>query len=49
MMEQLVEIMPELEEVRPWRSASQRRGPDECGRAVEHCIAEDFLYRPTFD
>ncbi|MEM7313079.1 MAG: hypothetical protein AAF497_07990 [Planctomycetota bacterium] len=38
---QLVEIMPELEEVGPWHSVGQRRSLDEYGRAAERLISED--------
>ena len=38
---QLIEIMPELEEVGPWHSVGQRRSLDEFGRAAERLISEE--------
>lgn len=35
MLEQLVEIMPELKDVGPWHSVGQRRQPNEFGRTFE--------------
>ena len=43
---QLVEIMPELEDVSPWHDYGQRRSLDEYGRAAERCISEEFLPPP---
>ncbi len=40
---QLVEIMPELQEVGPWHSVGQRRSLDEYGRAAERLISEESL------
>ena len=45
LVNQLVEIMPELAEVSPWHSVGQRRGLHEYGRIAEHCISEDVIYR----
>jgi len=42
---QLVEIMPELEEVGPWHSVGQRRSLEEYGRAAERLLSEESLYR----
>lgn len=49
MIDQLVEIMPELKEVGPWHSVGQRRSLDEFGRAAERCISEDMFYRNNMD
>ncbi len=38
LVEQLVEIMPELAEISPWHSVGQRRTLDEMGRIAERTI-----------
>ena len=43
LVEQLVEIMPELKDVSPWHTYGQRRSLDEPGRVVERRISEDVL------
>ncbi len=43
LVDQLVEIMPELEEVSAWHSVGQRRSLDEYGRIVERRINDDML------
>ena len=40
---QLVEIMPELEDVSPWHQFGQRRSLDEFGRVVERRMSEDLI------
>ena len=45
LMEQLIEIMPELREVSAWHSVGQRRTLDEFGRAVERTLPDDLLRR----
>jgi transcriptional regulator with XRE-family HTH domain len=45
LMDQLVEIMPELKEVGPWHSVGQRRTLDDFGRVVEQPVAEDVFRR----
>ncbi len=44
LVEQLVEIMPELADVSAWHSVGQRRSLDEYGRAVERRIADDLFF-----
>jgi transcriptional regulator with XRE-family HTH domain len=44
LVEQLVEIMPELEQVNPWHAVGQRRSLDELGRVAEQQIADDFFH-----
>lgn len=39
---QLLEIMPELEEVGAWHSVGQRRTQDEIGRVAERPISDNF-------
>lgn len=41
LIEQLVEIMPELREVSAWHSVGQRRSLNEYGQVVERRISED--------
>ncbi len=45
LIQQLVEIMPELAEVGAWHSVGQRRSLDEYGRAAERLLSEESLYR----
>jgi transcriptional regulator with XRE-family HTH domain len=47
--EQLIEIMPELEDVSPWHTYGQRRSMDEHGRVVERRLSEDLLSGPCDD
>ena len=49
MVEQLVEMMPELEAVTGWHTVGQRRRLDEYGQVVERCISEDALYHHCGD
>ena len=49
MIDQLVEIMPELKDVGPWHSVGQRRSLDEYGIAAERSISEDFFHRGKHD
>jgi hypothetical protein len=41
--QQLLEIMPELQEVAPWHSVGRRRSPDELGRTAERIIPDTFF------
>ncbi len=41
---QLVEVMPELEEVGPWHSVGQRRSLEEFGRAAERSLSDDLFH-----
>lgn len=43
MIDQLIEVMPELKEVGPWHSVGQRRSLDEVGQVVERRIRDDFF------
>jgi transcriptional regulator with XRE-family HTH domain len=49
MVDQLVEMMPELEDVGGWHTVGQRRRLDEYGRVVERCISEETLYHHCTD
>jgi len=42
--EQLLEVMPELEEVSAWHQFGQRRSSDEFGRVAERCIVDQFSH-----
>ncbi len=41
LVDQMLEIMPELEGVNPWHSVGQRRTLDEYGRIVERSYSDD--------
>lgn len=43
LVDQLIEIMPELEDVSPWHNFGQRRSLDELGAVMERCLSEDSL------
>lgn len=43
LVRQLIQIMPELEEVSAWHSVGQRRTQDEMGRIVERSIPDSFF------
>ena len=43
LIDQLVEVMPELKEVSPWHSVGQRRSLEEVGRVVERRLRDDFF------
>lgn len=43
LIEQLVEVMPELADVSAWHSVGQRRSLDEYGRIVDRRINDDLL------
>ena len=44
LVEQLVELMPELAEVSPWHSVGQRRSLDEMGRIAEQPIGDPGMF-----
>ncbi len=46
LVEQILEIMPELADVTPWHSVGQRRTGDDLGRTACRVISEDLLRRP---
>ncbi len=43
MVDQLVEVMPELKHVGAWHSVGQRRSLNELGRVAELAISTDHL------
>lgn len=44
MVNQLVEIMPELKEVGSWHAVGQRRSMEDLGRVVEQSISDDVFH-----
>lgn len=44
LVDQLVEVMPELRDVSPWHQFGQRRSLDDFGRVVERRLSEDAMY-----
>jgi hypothetical protein len=49
LVNQLVEIMPELTEVSPWHSVGQRRSLNEFGRAAERVYRADLPDDDSWD
>ena len=45
LIEQILEIMPELEDVTPWHTVGQRRTLDDVGRAARDIVPEDIFRR----
>jgi len=44
LVEQILEIMPELKDVSPWNAVGQRRTLDDLGQAAQRRISLDSLY-----
>lgn len=44
LVEQLLELMPELKDVSAWHSVGQRRTQDEVGRIAERPISDTFIH-----
>lgn len=49
LVDQLVELMPELEGIGPWHSVGQRRSLEDLGRIVERRLSDDFLQVSPLD
>ena len=47
LIEQLLEIMPELKEVSGWPAVGHRRRADESGRIAENPISDDWLHEAS--
>ena len=47
LIEQLLEIMPELRDVSAWHTVGQRRTLDDYGRVVERQVSDDMLRRQS--
>jgi len=45
LVDQILEIMPELADVTPWHSVGQRRSSDELGRAARLVVSDEMLRR----
>jgi hypothetical protein len=41
--QQLIEMMPELQDVSAWHSVGQRRSPNELGRTAERALPDTFF------
>ena len=46
LVDQVLEIMPELEGINPWHSVGQRRSLEEYGRIVERTFPDHFCREP---
>ncbi|MFM7184521.1 MAG: helix-turn-helix domain-containing protein [Planctomycetota bacterium] len=46
LIEQILEIMPELADVTPWHTVGQRRTLDDVGRAGRMVVSEEIFRRP---
>jgi transcriptional regulator with XRE-family HTH domain len=44
LVDQLLEIMPELKEVSAWPTVGQRRGTEEIGRIAENPVSDDWIH-----
>jgi len=47
LVEQILEIMPELADVAPWHTVGQRRTLDEVGRAARTTLPDEIFRRPS--
>ena len=47
LVEQILEIMPELADVTPWHSVGQRRTREELGRTARMVVSEEMFRRPS--
>lgn len=48
LIDQLIEIMPELETVSAWHAIGQRRSLDECGRVAENSLPDDWFVNTAY-
>jgi hypothetical protein len=46
LVEQILEIMPELRDVTPWNTVGQRRTLDDVGRTARYSMPDDIFRRP---
>ena len=46
LVEQILEIMPELRDVTPWHTVGQRRTLDDVGRTARCSMPDDIFHRP---
>ena len=47
LVDQLVEMMPELADVTPWHAVGKRRTQDEVGQAAQRCISIEMFHEPS--
>ena len=47
LIDQILELMPELADVTPWHTVGQRRTLDDLGRTAEQMVSEDVFRRPV--
>ena len=47
LVEQILEIMPELRDVTPWNTVGQRRTLDDVGRTARYSMPDDIFRRPS--
>lgn len=45
LVEQILEIMPELADVTPWHAVGQRRTGEDIGRTGRHTVSADLFRR----
>jgi len=49
LIDQILELMPELADVTPWHTVGQRRTLDDVGRAAQRTVADEIFRRPRLD
>jgi len=49
LIEQILELMPELADVTPWHTVGQRRTLDDVGRTARNPVADDVFRRTVLD
>jgi transcriptional regulator with XRE-family HTH domain len=49
LVDQLVDLMPELKDVGPWHSVGQRRSLDEYGRIAEQRMSDELFHHRHLD
>jgi transcriptional regulator with XRE-family HTH domain len=49
LIEQILELMPELADVTPWHTIGQRRTLDDLGRTARQMVSEEVFRRPLRD
>jgi hypothetical protein len=47
LIEQILELMPELADVTPWHTVGQRRTLDDLGRTAQQMVSEEVFCRPV--
>jgi len=49
LIDQILELMPELADVTPWHAVGQRRTLDDVGRTARQTVAEEVFRRPRME